>query len=42
MNSTMNLIATLVVSRVARAYDAVRVTMRATLMLAGCPATQVR
>jgi hypothetical protein len=42
MNNTMNLIAVLVVSRVAGAYDAVRVTLRATLMLAGCPAMQAR
>jgi hypothetical protein len=42
MNNTVNLIAALVVSRVAAAYDAVRVTMRATLMLAGCPAMQAR
>lgn len=38
MNHTMNQIAILVVSRVAQACDAVRVTLRASLLLAGCPA----
>ncbi len=40
MNHTLNLIAVLVVSRVAQAYDTVRTTLRATLLLAGCPASQ--
>jgi hypothetical protein len=42
MNRTLNLIAVLISSRFARAYDAVRVTLRATLLLAGCPALQAR
>ncbi len=37
MKNTLNLIAVLIVSSAVRAYDAVRVTLRATLLLAGVP-----
>jgi hypothetical protein len=40
MNQTIKLIAILAVSSVAQAYDAVRTTLRATVLLAGCPAAR--
>jgi hypothetical protein len=42
MNNSLSFYAMLASTSAARVYDAVRVTLRATLLLAGCPATQAR
>jgi hypothetical protein len=41
-NSIAAVLVQIVACRVAQAYDAVRTTLRATVLLAGCPAAQAR
>jgi hypothetical protein len=42
MKDNFGFFAKLASASVARVYDSVRVTLRATLLLAGCPAMQAR